>query len=418
MQAEEHEPGKRENETDLSTRALQARNTMALAHAVQHIFAMCLPPLLVFIHADLNLTWYQLGIVVAVGSITSGLIQLVSGFLVDSFGVKRVLVAGFFLLLFGLFLLSQSQSMAMMIVSQFFFGIGNSTFHPASFAEVSKATKGRGLGMGMAWHNIGGNVGGAAAYSVAAVLATWVGWRSALVTMVSCGACLTVIFALKYQEMPSSEAIDPACSESRGHSDVEKEGYDADPGSGPAITLWMPVVIVAIAALLSGSFSRGLNTFLPSFLTTDRGASPAIAGVLSTIMLLSGAGGSFVGGKLGDRLDRRKVVLASAAVTALLVLAMVQFPVTGISLVLILVAIGFSLSVARPCLNAVTSEVCPEGKTGTAFGIVFGVMSLGGSAIAPVVGYIADHYTISLGFVVLAFSFLLHGLLMMKTKKR
>lgn len=408
----------RKSESDETKVALQARNTMAFAHAVQHLFAMCLPPLLVFIHNDLQFTWTQLGVIVAVGSITTGLIQLISGFLVDKLGVKRVLVAGFSLLLFGLFLLSRSQTLPMMILSQFFFGVGNSTFHPASFAEVSKATRGRGLGMGMALHNIGGNVGAAAAYSIAAVLATIMGWRSALITMISGGAALTLIFALKYEELPAPDE-DTEESETAAASDgeVEKESSRSEVQTQePAITIWMPVVIVAVAALLSGSFSRGLNTFLPTFLTTVRGSSPAVAGMLSTIMLLSGAGGSFLGGKLGDELDRRWIVLVSAIITALLVVGLVQLPITGVPLILILVAIGFALSVARPCLNAITSEACPTGKTGTAFGIVFGVMSLGGSAITPVVGYITDHYTLRLGFLVLAVSFLLHGILMMRVK--
>ncbi len=409
----------------IRARALRARNLMAVAHAVQHIFAMSIPPLLVFIHADLHLSWTQLGTVVAVGHITGGLMQFMTGMFVDKFGVKRVLISGFSLLLTGLFLFSRSHTLPAMIACQILFGIGNSTFHPASFAEVSRATKHRGMGIGMALHNIGGNVGGAAAYSIAALLAVWLGWRDAILAMVSGGALLTLAFGLTYREMAAWEKETDQSGKAEDEAAVTRqkpaESTDTQKGNenaSPLLQIWMPVLVVATAALMSGAFSRGFNTFLPSFLTTARGASGAVAGMLSTIMMLSGAGGSFLGGKLGDTLDRRRVVLASALVTAMFIMLLVQLPLQGLPLVLLLIAIGFSLSVARPCMSALTSDATPGDKTGTAFGIVFGVMSLGGSAATPIIGYVADHYTLQLGFVLLAVFFLGHGLLMQLVKPR
>jgi len=274
----------------------------------------------------------------------------------------------------------------------------------------------------MALHNIGGNIGGAVAYSVAALLATWLGWREAIIAMIIGGAFATVIFGMSYRQMPTTNDEDKTQEteeqEIAATEDRKTDETDAEP-TGFAFhhtNIWIPVLIVAFAALLSGAFSRGLNTFLPTFLTTIRGTSGAVAGMLSTIMLLSGAGGSFLGGKLGDMWSRKRIVLISALVTALFVVVMVQFPLQGIPLILVLIAIGFSLSVARPCLNALTSNASPSGKTGTAFGIVFGVMSLGGSAATPVIGYITDNFTLQLGFFVLAIFFLAHGLLMQAVK--
>ncbi len=411
-------------QTAIQKRAIRARNTMAIAHAVQHVFAMSIPPLLVFMHADLPLGWTELGVVLAVGHITGGLMQLFTGMFVDRFGVKRVLVTGFSLLLTGLFLLSRSHTLPAMIASQVLFGLGNSTFHPASFAEVSEATKYRGMGIGMALHNIGGNVGGAAAYSIAALLAAWLGWREALFVMICGGVVLTFYFALSYREMAIEEAeTDPSRhsslkNEPRSGDDNSRESNPGSCNESPILRIWMPVVVVAMAALLSGAFSRGVNTFLPTFLTTVRGASGALAGVLSTVLMLSGVGGSFLGGKLGDIWDRRRVILASTMATALFVLLLVRLPLHGIPLIILLVAIGFSLSVARPCLSALTSDASPDAKTGTAFGIVFGLMSLGGSAATPVVGYVADHLTLELGFILMAIFFLGHGMLIQLVRAR
>ena len=75
----------------LNAQSIRARNVMFAAHALQHMFTLSLPPLFLFIHLDLQLSWTQLGILIAVASVTGGLAQFPSGLLVDRFGVKRVL---------------------------------------------------------------------------------------------------------------------------------------------------------------------------------------------------------------------------------------------------------------------------------------------------------------------------------------
>ncbi|MFO8060112.1 MAG: MFS transporter, partial [Bacillota bacterium] len=103
----------------------------------------------------------------------------------------------------------------------------------------------------------------------------------------------------------------------------------------------------------------------------------------STLMLLSGAGGSLVGGQVGDRGDRTVIILISSASTAALIAVLLGVPLPTLPLVLLLILTGFSHSLARPCLNALTSGAAPAGKMGSVFGLVFGVMSLGGSISTP-----------------------------------
>ena len=184
----------------------------------------------------------------------------------------------------------------MFILAQVIFGLGNSTFHPASFAETSRAARRMGrLSMGLALHSIGGNIGTASAYSVAAILATWLGWRSALQVLVGLGIVLAIWFVLSYREMPESEE-----SVGAGHATSSEEDPAQGEGAAGRITpdQWVPVAIIATAAFLSGAFGSGFSSFLPTLLASIRGSTPAVAGMLSTLMLLSGAGGSTATAKL------------------------------------------------------------------------------------------------------------------------
>ncbi len=394
--------------SDVQLQALRARNILIAAHALQHIVSTSLPPLLIFIRSDLGLTGTQLGIIVAAGAVASGLFQLPAGLLTDRFTPKQLLVVGYCLTLSGLFLLSRAHTIPAFVLAQAVYGMGNSTFHPASFTDVARATRhSGGMGMGMALHNIGGNLGAAAGYSVSAILGTLLGWRTALGTIVGAGALLVVLFQVIYPD------LDP--EEIRKEADPPERHASADAQAGPGrlrlSTRWIPVYIIASAAFLSGVFGRGLATWLPTFFADARGSSAAVAGVLSTILMLAGAGGSLVGGALGDRMDRSHIVLIATLGTAGLIGVLVGVPLSGIALALLLLATGFFHSLSRPCLNAITSEVSPRGKEGTVFGLVFGVMSMGGALAGPLVGNLYDRFSLETAFLVISGFFVLHGIM-------
>jgi len=403
------------------------------AHAAQHVLSMALPTLLIFIRPDLGLTYTQAGILAAASSMTGGIMQLPAGLLADRFGSKRVLVTGFVFSLTGL----SGQSLAMLLLAQVIVGIGNSTFHPASFPAVAEASKRTGLGMGMALHNIGGTVGGAISYSLVAVLASWLGWRIALRSMVVVGAILAAYFTYAYiepSELGSVAAyftyayIEPSelgsAPSNSDNNEVDQDGAKAEDdlpaethhkpwqaANRSTIQQWIPVVVIAVAAFLSGSFGEGLMTFLPTFFADSRGATAVVAGMLSTLMMVSGTVGAFLGGKAADKVDRSMLVLGGAVVTTVLIVLLVSTHLNALGLGLILILVGASRALTRPPFHAITSEVAPHGQSGSVFGLIFAGSFLGGSVGNPLVGYIADHASLQVAFAVIATFYLVHGLL-------
>lgn len=379
----------------------RARDMLIAAHAIQHVLSGSLPILLIFIRPQLDLSYTDLGLIVAVGNLTGGLAQMPAGLIVDRYGARRVLLWGYLLTLTSLIMFALSSSLGPMLLSRLVMGLGQATFHPASFPEMAKATRHTGVGMGMALHSIGGTLGMAGGYSITVVLATWLGWRWALHTMVACGAVLSVLFALTYPRLPD-EPPDPVAPA----GDIPSESTAGAPSPG-----WRPAIYLSAASMLSGAFSVSLTSFLPTYLTVARGATETIASGLSTIKLLSGTAGAFAGGKAGDTLDRSNVVLLSTGATAALVVVLTSLDLGTAGLLLTLVALGFAHAMARPCLNALTSEIAPRGRSGGVFGMVFGAMALGGSIAGPVVGWIADSYSLQTAFMAMSVLYLAHGVL-------
>ncbi len=390
--------------------AVKARNLLVAAHALQHIISTSLPPLLIFIRQDLGLSGVELGFIVAAANVSSSIFQYPSGILTDRFGPKRVLMAGYFLTLSGLFLLSRAGGMSAFIIAQMVYGMGNSTFHPASFADVGRAMEGRGVGMGMAMHNIGGNVGTAAGYSITAVLATALGWRNALVTLVVAGVALVVLFAIHYPDLWKVVG-EARAARLAARKESDEEEAEEEPERPLTWRDWIPAYVVAAAALLSGIFGTGIMAWLPTFFESTRGVTATAAAGFSSIMMISGVGGSLTGGSLADRFDRSTIILFATIATAGLLMVIINTSLAAVLLIALLVATGFAHSVGRPVLNAMTNQVSPPGKSGAVFGLVFGMMALGGVISGPMVGFIYDNYSMQAAFTVLAIFLLLHGIL-------
>jgi predicted MFS family arabinose efflux permease len=248
-----------------------------------------------------------MGVILAVGSLTGGLAQFPAGLLVDRVGARSLLLLGFGLALGGSFMFSIAATLPVMLFARVLIGVGNATFHPASFPEMAKAAKRSGVGMGMALHNVGGSLGMSLGYSLTALLAGWFGWRGALKALCLGGGLLMVAFAFVYPRLPADEDDAPV----KKPEPIKTE--DTGAGSRAREMLgkqWMPVLTLAAAASLSGAFGNALQSFLPAFLTTTRGVSVAVAGAFSTITLLAGTVGSIGGGKAGDKYDRSMVVLS------------------------------------------------------------------------------------------------------------
>jgi MFS transporter, FSR family, fosmidomycin resistance protein len=161
------------------------------------------------------------------------------------------------------------------------------------------------------------------------------------------------------------------------------------------------VVTLALGSAMRSLTAMTLLTFLPVFLANEMGYSPGWIGGLLFALQAAGFVAAPVSGHLSDRLGRRNIIMASMAMSGVVLLFM-ALAGRSPAFALFVAFLGFFLFATRSVLQAWLLDATPKHLGGTAIGILFGAQAVG-AAIGPLVaGVIADRFGITATFYFLA----------------
>ncbi len=158
----------------------QVIGLVGVSHGVSHFYHLILAPLFPWLKVEFGLSYAELGFLMTVFFIVSGVGQALAGFVVDRLGARNVLFFGMGCLGLSALALSAAHSYPMLLAGSMLAGLGNSVFHPSDFTLLNKRVSTPRLGHAFSVHGISGNLGWAAAPVFLAPLAALYGWRTAL----------------------------------------------------------------------------------------------------------------------------------------------------------------------------------------------------------------------------------------------
>jgi FSR family fosmidomycin resistance protein-like MFS transporter len=360
---------------------LRVIGLVGLAHAVSHFFQLVLPPLFPLLKEAFGVGYAELGVLVTLFYGASGLAQTPSGFAVDRFGARAMLMAGIGLFASAILLIGVAGSFWPMVPLVVAAGIGNSVFHPADYSILTSAVRKEWMARAYGVHQLGGNLGWAVAPVAVLTLTQLFGWRSALVLLGLFGYLLLAIVCWQGKALAVGDA-------KSAHARVA-----AGPRTAPLQLLLAPAILLCFAyfAMLSMALT-GFQSFLPAALNTAHGTPLGIAGWALTGYLLGGAAGILFGGWLADHSRRHERILAAGLVAAavlVMVVGPVDLPVGP--LVLMVAAAGFCSGTTSPSRDMMVRGATPPGSTGKVFGFVYSGLDLGSALVPPVLGLFLDH---------------------------
>jgi MFS family permease len=381
------------------------------AHFLSHFFQLVVPPLFPLLKAEFGVSYTDLGFAMTLFYASSGLTQAPSGFLVDRFGARRVLVAGLSLLAGMMLLVGFAPSYWALLPLLVLAGIGNSVFHPADFAILTAGVSPSRLGRAYGAHVIGGNLGWTAApLAMTALVALLGGWRAALVAVGVLGLGMALVLLRQKGILGEGAAAAHAARGPAGARRGAGTSGGADGGGGGGrryrdVVLSAPILLsFAYFALLAVSLT-GLQTFLPTALVAIDGVSLETGGQILSLYLFGSSAGVLAGGFLADRMRRHELVVAGGLLCAAALLLTVGVGGSGLAVATtgaLIALAGFTSGITTPSRDLLVRSATPKGAAGRVFGFVYSGLDLGSAVTPPIIGMLLDHGMPRAMFVMIA----------------
>jgi MFS transporter, FSR family, fosmidomycin resistance protein len=366
------------------------------AHMLSHFLQLALAPLFPIMRAELGYSYTELGLLLTVFFIASGVSQTTAGFVVDRFGARPTLFVGFGMLSVATILYGVFPNYPALLVLSAMAGVGNAVFHPADFSILSASIDERRMGRAFSAHSFGGFIGyGVAPLGMVLLAEAW-GWRDAVMLVGMIGVIYLVIlmaFSGDFKDSAGSTGAD---------------GKDDNGKTGVEVLFSIPILMLFLFFVALAMGQIGVQTFSQPSLMELYDNTLAMANVAVTGFLVGTLAGVLIGGWLADRSARHDLIsgvflFMTGAVIA--VAGLIDMP-DPLRIVLYGIS-GAGLGIMFPSRDMLVRSIAPENASGRVFGFVYSGLDTGAAVIPVLAGWLVDTGWPAGVFVMDGFSFAL-----------
>jgi FSR family fosmidomycin resistance protein-like MFS transporter len=361
---------------------------LSCSHLLNDTIQALIPSIYPLIKKSFGLNFTQVGLITFTFQMTGSVFQPMIGLYTDRKPKPYSLALGMTMTLAGLVSLAFAPSYPAMIAAAGMVGIGSAIFHPEA-SRIARLASGGRHGFAQSLFQVGGNAGSALGPLLAALIVAPYGQRHLLwfspVALLGI-AILTMVGG--WYRAHLSHGLTRAVHRAAHHRPL------------PSRT-----VRISIGILLALVFSKyfylvSMTSYYTFYLIAKFHVPVQESQLLLFAFLGAVALGTIIGGPVGDRIGRKKVIWVSILGVAPFTLALPHVGLPGT--VLLSVVIGLVMSSAFAAIVVYATELVP-GRVGLIaglfFGSAFGMAGIG----AAVLGKLADMTSISFVYQVCAF---------------
>ena len=364
---------------------------VSLAHLISHFAQLLLPPLFPWLKEAFGASYAELGFLMTVFFVVSCVVQALSGFLVDRYGPRPVLLGGMAMLALAAFGFAASQSYSMLLVFVLVAGIGNGVFHPVDYTLINRRVSAPRLGHAYSAHGISGTLGWALAPAVLVPVAVAFSWRTALTTAGILVLLVLVLMLWKRRHLQLALTPGPQAAIS-----AKAEGSFA--------FLRLPALwscfffFFFFAAALSV-----VQAFAPEAARQLHAVPLSLIMLCLTTYMLCAAGSMVLGGFLAaDPTRSERVVTIGYSVAAGLSVLLALAPLPALSVPVLFGVMGCAIGTAGPARDLLIKRATPAHASGRVYGVIYAGLDIG-QAVSPLLfGWLMDHQAYRLVFLGLA----------------
>ncbi|MDK8874620.1 MULTISPECIES: MFS transporter [Paracoccus] len=353
---------------------------LGLTHLLNDMMQSLIPAAYPILKDAYGLDFVQIGMITLTFQIAGSLLQPVIGMVTDRHPAPYSPVVGMMFTLSGLVSLAFAHSYAVVLVSVALIGIGSSIFHPEATRMARYAAGGRqGLAQGI--FQVGGQAGGALGPVFAAlVIVPWGQPSLAWFAVAALMAMMLLVWIGSRQRQISAEFV---AMRSAG-----RKGGGGHVAHAP-FTIGVGLVVLTLLMFSKNAYGESFRSFYTFYLMDRFGLSIPSAQMMLFVFLLASAAGALIGGIVGDRIGRYRIIWISVLgpLPLTLVLPYADLFWTGV----LTVAINLIMASAFASILIYAMELLP-GRIGLIGGLFYGLnFGLGGIA-AAILGGLAESY--------------------------
>jgi MFS family permease len=349
-----------------------------LGHALMHCFQQGWYILMPSVKASLGLSDVQYGGIDSTRSLTGALVNLPAGAMADLLKKQWVIILTSGLVGMGLayFILGMASNYALVLLAAALLGISISLWHPPALATLSARMPDR-LGFALSVHGMGGELGNTVGPLTLGFLIGAMVWQEAARTLLIPMAVSAVAIFLVLRGYPGREGKNPA---GRQYAAALRSLFQ-----NRAV-----LAIVATRAVLSLG-TVGVLNFFSLYMQRDLNFSTSEAGIYYAVLMFSGIFSQPVMGYLSDRLSRKAVIVPSAFLLGIFMMAL-KIATPGISLMVIAIGVGLFVYSLGAIIQAAAMDVTGEDTRAMTISLLFASSSLIGIPAPVIAGFISQSW--------------------------
>lgn len=306
-------------------------------------------------------------------------LQIPSGFLVDRFGQKRVLIPGFLVFAAGAVSIATAGTLTAIYVGSVLAGAGCGTYYGAAFSLTTEHVPAEKKGIGTAIVNSGSALGMILGMTGSSFVVKQLNlpWQ----TMVYISATLIVLMVVWFAIAIKDNAAEKrAANQSKAAEKEESKNEVKEKGN-----LFSLKLVSCYFLYFTTCYAYYLIvTWLPSFLETERGISGGLVGVVVSMISVTAVPGALYFASLSDKKRNKKaLIIVGLEISAFILIAVSMFVPNAGLLSVVLLLYGFLGKMAvDPVLISHVSDNADPKNVATTLGM-FNFFGMSSSVIAP-----------------------------------
>jgi MFS family permease len=383
----------------IDVRPMRSLGLLSLAHAVNHAFAVLLPPIFLAIIDEFGVTVQSVAFLAAAGSMAAGVVQLSYAELTRHISRRRLLGVGGLLFGGGFALTALATNFLTFTIPNIVARIGSSPQHPVGNGLLAEQFPPERRGFAISAHIAGGNVGTVVIAVIGTPLLALVGWRGVSVVF----GVAAIVIALGVLALVRERGTDRVAARAGGSSVDALRRVLADRD-----LRW-----IFLTSVLGGG-GRGLgvvNLFALIYMTRVIGLDDATSGLMYGALIVFSVPMPLLAGWLSDRFGRKPLIIAAYLGGAI---GFGVFILAGSSLIWLwagIVLMGLFSFAESPQLQALLADIAPAATRDASyalyFTLAFGVGSLWTAVYGVVIDRLGEPTGVPVVFGLMAAAFLM-----------